>query len=147
MSSIIRSSFVATALVAAAVALAGCSAIRVVKANKAGGEIALLGNREDAMTKAGVEMNRICGAHGFEVVEEGEAVIGTHSTSEEQAVGGRTFFGAPAVKTTGSTDTVQKTEWRVKYICKGVDQPAAPSAAPPAAPMPVGKIHELIVRF
>jgi len=143
MHSVVRSSIIATALIAAAASLSGCSGIRVVKASKAGGEIALLGNREEAMTKASMEMNRMCGPAGFEIVEEGEAVIGTQSTSNGQSTAGQTFFGAPTVRTSGTTDTVQKTEWRVKYTCKGVAQPAAPAPAP----MPGAKIHELVVRF
>ena len=145
MPSVVRSSVITTALIAAVATLSGCSGIRVVKASKAGGEIALLGNREEAMTKATMEMNRMCGPSGFNIVEEGETVIGTHSTSSGQTTAGHTFFGAPATRSSGTTDTIEKTEWRVKYTCNGAAQPPTPAPAP--APMPGAKIHELVVRF
>jgi hypothetical protein len=53
--------------------LAACSSIRVVTATKTGGELALIGDREDAMEKARAEMAKTCGgATSYEIVEEAE---------------------------------------------------------------------------
>ncbi len=115
----------------------GCSGIRVVRESKTGGEIALLGGREGAMEKANAEMARKCGGPGtYEIVEQGEVVVGetsstnTNSTTSE----GKTWSGKPATKTktTSTTDTNQKTEWRVIYECRG------PGAAPIATAPPAG---------
>jgi len=117
----------------------GCSAIRVVKASKSGGEIALIGDREAAMEKARLEMANTCGGpQNYDIMEEGETVVGTHTTASEQTT-----------RTTGSQDTVQKTEWRVKYACKGVPQPVPAGAPAPApAPMPQARvIHEVVVYY
>src|SRR5689334_8984588 len=140
--------------VACVLGVAGCSGIRVVKASKSGGEIALIGDREAAMEKARVEMERTCGGpQAYEVVEEGEAVVGEVSDSRGQATGGHTIFGDPAVRTSQHTETTQKTEWRVKYACKGAAQPPPagnpPAGNPPAAGTgtPTGQIHTVIVRF
>lgn len=132
--------------------LSACSGIRVVKASKAGGEIALIGDREAAMEKARGEMERTCGGPGnYEVVEEGEAVIGEVSDSQGSARAGHGVFG-PSVRTSEHTETTQKTEWRVKYACKGAAQP--PATNPPAGGAPAttggtpsGQLHEVIVRF
>ena len=140
--------------VACVLGLTACSGIRVVRASKAGGEIALIGDREGAMEKARGEMERTCGGpQAYEVVEEGEAVIGEVSDSRGQATGGKTIFGDPAVRTSEHTETTQKTEWRVKYACKGAAQPPPagnpPAGNPPAAGtgQPSGQIHTVIVRF
>lgn len=138
-----------------ALGLVGCSGIRVVKASKAGGEIALIGDREAAMEKARGEMERVCGGpQAYEVVEEGEAVIGEVSDSRGNAQAGRGIFGNPEVRTSEHTETTQKTEWRVKYACKGAAQPAPAGNPPPAggAPAttggtPASQIHEIIVRY
>jgi hypothetical protein len=56
-----------------AVFAAACASIRVVSATHQGGEIALIGPRESAMSKARDEMAHACGApNAYEVVEEGE---------------------------------------------------------------------------
>lgn len=131
---------------AAAAALVACSGIRVVKASKAGGEIALIGDREAAMEKAKEEMARTCGgADKYEVIEEGEAVIG--AVTNESGSANRNIFGGVSMH--GQSETTQKTEWRVKYGCKGVAQPApapAGSGAPPAG-TPASQIHELVIRY
>lgn len=108
----------------AAVAATGCTGIRVVRVAKDGGEIALLGFRDDAMQLAQAEMAQNCGGPGsYEIIEQGEVVVGqvsqTSGNSSTQA--GRSWTGAPATYTSGnsSTTTSQRTEWRVKYACKG----------------------------
>lgn len=151
MRTTVRSLVIGSFAIAAAGMLSGCSAIRVVRASKSGGEIALLGDREQAMEKARVEMANTCGGPAnYDIVEEGETVIGTHTTTSEQTEAGRTWTGAPATRTTAAQDTTQKTEWRVKYACKGAppDPAAAPAPAPAPAPMPQARvIHEVVVVF
>ncbi len=165
----IRTSVLVTLAAVGAALAVGCSGIRVVRESKYGGEIALFGSREDAMVKARQEMAATCGGpQNYEVVEEGEVVVGTVSTTHEQqqTEHGRTFHGRPAVRTNTvqTTDTQDKTEWRVKYQCKGAEAPppAPGTGAPPpdgtpqpaptdAAPPPAGPqgriIHELVIRF
>jgi hypothetical protein len=134
-------------------AAVGCSGIRVVKASKTGGIIALTGDREGAMEKARQEMARTCGGPDkYEITEEGEAVIGSVAHEEGSATAGNNIFGQPAVRTSGTTETTQKTEWRVNYTCKGAaPAPAAADAAAPAAPTaapgPQGQVHTVVVRF
>ena len=152
MRTTVRSLVIGSFVVGAASMLLGCSAIRVVHASKAGGEIALIGDREQAMEKARLEMANTCGGpQTYDIVEEGETVIGTHTTESQQTEAGHSWTGAPATRTTGSQDTVQKTEWRVKYACKGVAQPApagAPAPAPAPAPTPQARvIHEVVVVY
>src|SRR5262245_52877123 len=100
---------------AAATLLVGCGAIRVVRVNKSGGEIALLGSRETAMEKAQVEMSNTCGGPGtYEILEQGEVPVGEVSTTNTSQTErqGRTWSGRPATRTTSSsrTETTQKTE-------------------------------------
>ncbi len=142
---------IGSCVVAAATLVLGCSGIRVVKASKAGGEIALIGDREGAMEKARLEMANTCGGpQNYDIMEEGETVIGTHSTASSQTEAGHSWTGAPATRTSGSSDTVEKTEWRVKYSCKGAAQPAPPAGAPAPAPAPTPQarvIHEVVVYY
>lgn len=160
-SNFLRSSnVIISTLVVGTMVLAGCSGIRVVKANKAGGEIALIGNREDAMEKARLEMARTCGGpQNYEVMEEGETVVGqtTQTSGSQQTESGQTWSGRPATRTTGNStqETRDATEWRVKYSCKGAAVAAAPATdgtpvpapAPAPAPSPGSQIHELVIRY
>lgn len=123
--------------------------IRVVKTTKGGGEMALLGQRELARQKAEAEMARTCGAGRFEVLEEGETVVGQveQSSGSQSTSNTRTFFGRPAQTTSGSstTETTQKTEWRLKYACKGDGEGKPGVAAEPGKPS--AKVHEVVVIF
>jgi hypothetical protein len=145
---------------AAATVLVGCGTIRVVRVSKGGGEIALLGLREKAMEKAQVEMANTCGGPGaYEILEQGEVPIGevskTHASQTERPA--KTLSGKNVTRTTGTstTETAQKTEWRLKYACKGAAPaeaapaaPAAPAAsAAPAAGALQGKVHTVVVSF
>jgi len=133
------------------IALTACSGIRVVRASKAGGEIALIGDREGAMDKARDEMARVCGGpNAYEVVEEGEAVVGEVTDTRGSASQGTGVFGQPTTYGSAHSETTQKTEWRVKYACKGAQPPPSgnpPPANPPPTGQPVSQIHTLIVRF
>jgi len=118
-------------MVGATAALAGCSLgnYRVVKTvPQKGGEVALVGVQNEAREKAEGYMRGQCPS-GYDIVEEGEAVVG------QEQVGSRRGYMV-------RSETNDKHEWRIKYQCKG--------AAPAAAPLPTGtqgQIHELIVRF
>jgi hypothetical protein len=94
----------------ALVACAGAS-YRVVKKTPEGGVVALAGSRDEAHSLAEGYMKSQCPG-GFDVVEEGEAVIGEDSKSATK----------PSLFTIGqntATSTTQKTEWRINYKCKG----------------------------
>lgn len=126
--------------------------VRVVRRTKVGGELAILGDREVAMQKASSTMATTCGGpDSYEIVEEGETVVGEESVSESSERREKDFFG-PKRRKQESTSSVQKTEWRVKYECKK-EEPAAEKEAPAddAAPEE-GKaegrrVHEVIIRF
>jgi hypothetical protein len=147
--------------------------IRVVKASKQGGEIALIGDRQSAMEKARAEMDRVCGGP-WDIQEEGEQVIGTVTNEQGQATQGTGIFGQPVTNTSTQTETTQKTEWRVKYVCKNAQASAPPPSNGPSndkgdigescakrsdckdglrchndkcARPPSSEVHELIVRF
>ncbi len=113
--------------------LVGCAGYRVVKRNQTGGVVTLYGPREEAMQKATAAMQAHCGG-AYTITEEGEAVVGTESTSAGRADNTRTGVAASS-----STETHDKTEWRVTYVC-GVQAPAAatPVAPPPTTPTPTG---------
>ncbi|WP_437533977.1 hypothetical protein WME79_07800 [Sorangium sp. So ce726] len=107
--------------------------IRVVRRTQVGGELALLGDREVAMRQAGQTMAMTCGGPGrYQIIEEGETVIGEESVSElserpEKDSYGREkldFFGpemrdfsGPETRRLERTHTTHKTEWRVRYEC------------------------------
>ncbi|WP_437624878.1 hypothetical protein [Sorangium sp. So ce1151] len=134
--------------------------VRVVRRTKVGGELAILGDREVAMQKANSTMATTCGGpDSYEIVEEGETVVGEESTSESSERREKDFFG-PKRQKQQSTSTTQKTEWRVKYECKK-DEPAPAEKEAPAdeaAPADDGsgavegktegrRVHEVIIRF
>jgi hypothetical protein len=127
-------------------AATGCATIRVVKRTPAGGELALIGARDEAQQKANEYMDRQCPA-GYDVLEEGEAVVGQNMSTTSRPTRG--LFGDKQVQSNSVSE--DKREWRVKYQCKGVEGPEAPSAAP-AAPAPLktgraGAVREVVVTF
>lgn len=79
-------------------ALSACGGgIRIVQAAKTGGEIALVGSRESAMSRAREEMAHICGGvAAYEITDEGEA----------------STFDKP------TQPVNDPKEWRVRYACK-----------------------------
>ena len=94
---------------------AGCihGNYRVVKTVPSAGELALEGPQQEARTKAeGYMANRCPG--GYDITEEGEAVIGQNSSSQSRK---GTFVIVPTTET--NTTTTDKREWRIKYQCKG----------------------------
>lgn len=95
--------------VTALATLSGCSGIRVVQKTQTGGTVALQGAEGGAREKADEYMRSQCPA-GYEVVEEGEAVVGSITSAQTN----RTIIGP--VTTARTTDT---REWRITYKCKG----------------------------
>ncbi|AKT40751.1 hypothetical protein [Chondromyces crocatus] len=101
---------------------------RLVRRSKAGGEFALQGHRDYAMIHGEKLMSETCGGPGtFEIVEEGEEVVGVNSSSSSSSVTSRSRRVSYEDTDSASRDVV---EWRVKFACIGVEQPAAAPAAP-----------------
>jgi hypothetical protein len=109
--------------------------VREVKRTPSGGELALIHQSPDAQAQAMQTMQMRC-TQGYDVLEEGETVVGqtTNTSGQEQTSRGTTFFGAPATRTSGNSTstTTDQREWRIKYQCK------TGSAVQPAAPVPSG---------
>jgi hypothetical protein len=125
-------------LTLSAAASAGCAGIRVVKRTPVGGEIALVGVREEAQAKANEYMARQCPS-GYEVVEEGEAVVGQETTTTTTK--GRGLFGDKQLQS--NSTSVDKREWRVKYQCKAA--PTAPAGG--GVTTGRGPVREVVVTF
>ena len=120
-------------------ALAGCGSIRVVKKTQDGGIVALAGDQTEARKKADAYMTSQCGGGGYEVVEEGEAVIGETNSSQAQA----TRFGT--IQTQGQS--TQKTEWRLTFRCKSSAPPANAMSESPHGARETAELHSFVVRF
>jgi hypothetical protein len=92
------------------IALTGCSGIRVVQKTQTGGVVALQGAEGGAREKADEYMRQQC-PKGYEIVEEGEAVVGqtTHADTRPGV-----FLGS---HTTARSE--DRREWRITYQCKG----------------------------
>jgi hypothetical protein len=93
-------------------ATTACSSIRVVKKMPDGGIVALQGDQGGARQKAEDYMHGQCPG-GYDVVEEGEAVVGQESTARTS----KTIIGPV---TSGTSQDVR--EWRITYKCKGAAQ-------------------------
>ncbi len=117
----------------ALVSLAGCSSIRVVKTTPEGGVLALQGSQDGAREKAVAYMQEKCSS-GYDVVEEGEAVIGENT----QGNASRGLFNSV---NTSSTST-QKTEWRITFKCKG-----GAGASSDTSGKTSGQLQTVVVRF
>lgn len=118
------------------VTLAACGSARLVRRDQAGGTYALEGNREKAMEAAQQEMARHCGPAGYQIVSEGEVVIGQDTSYGENTEYGENTQSNPSgtnsstqggSSTSGGSSTRNATEWQVVYQCGG----AAPAAPPP----------------
>jgi hypothetical protein len=124
----IRSKHVMLGMVWSSLVVLGCSNIRVVEVHPGqSGVVALLGLRDGARTKAEAYMQTQCPG-GYDIVGEGEAVVGSRSQGSATAVGGNGFA-------VGSSSSVSQNinEWRIQYRCKG--GPAQ------------GKLQQLVVRL
>jgi hypothetical protein len=139
-----RSWLVLVGISVAVAAAVGCGGYRVVKKTPEGGIVALKGDQTEARQKADEYMTSTCGGP-YDIVEEGEAVIGETNSSETRA----TSYGT--MRSTGQS--TQKTEWRLTYKCRGKGGPAvapagsgAPAPAASSAPA-TSELHTLILRF
>ncbi len=121
-------------LVVAAVSAMGCSSIRVVQMSREGGEIALFGDMEGAMESAREEMAYTCGGpQNYEIVRQGEVVVGEVTTVQERSQPVRGPFGRRGRVRQQQVVTQPAREWHVFYRCVG---PAAP-------PAQAASMHEL----
>lgn len=124
-----------SAIALSSLGLAGCGTYRVVRRTPNGGEVALQGTPGKAHEAADQYMASQCPG-GYDIVEEGEAVIG--SETQAQTTRDKNVWGRPVQRTTEST--TEKSEWRIKYQCKE-------AAVNGVALRPQAEIRELVVRF
>jgi hypothetical protein len=127
------------AIVIALALSSGCnpSYIREVRRTQTGGEIALTNSDSYSLPFAQEQAKQAMTARcpmGYDVLEEGEVVVGqqTSATTTEQKGG---IFTGPSQTTTATT--ANRNEWHIKYQCKVAPAaPAAPGSAvvAPAAP-------------
>lgn len=121
-------------------AVVGCQTVpykpyaRKVKIKpRQGGVVALkLNHRQEDRIYAEQIMSRTCGTNPFDVLEEGEVVIGTETQATKthrQGQSGRqvgSLFGIPVStsssdpQTSTNSTTTQKKEWQINYKCKNV---------------------------
>ena len=105
-----------------------CGGARIVKQTQSGGEIALEGERSEAMKQADKEMLAHCQGP-YTIVEQGEVVVGTDTVhSDDTYVDEETG----TVVNEGGESTRDATEWRIQYVCGSSAPPPGPGAPPPA---------------
>ncbi len=87
-----------------------CAHARVVKSQPGKGGLIAVGKGMfgDARAEADLEMRRNCGSKRPVILEEGEHVVGTSTSTDNK----RTKRGS---RSTGTTR--DRTEWRIKYKC------------------------------
>ncbi|HEU4411725.1 MAG TPA: hypothetical protein VFS43_41160 [Polyangiaceae bacterium] len=113
----------AWAVLASLAALGGCGGtLRVVRLTPASGELALIGNRDEAHAQAESYMRRQC-PYGYDVLREGEV----RPSADPWSSSG---FGAARAE---SSDTTEPSEWHIEFRCRGH---VGEAPAPPAAPVP-----------
>lgn len=98
----------------ALLATTACSSIRPVQVTKVGGVIALEGSRDGAREKAIAYMKDRC-ALGYEIVEEGEAVVGSDTYQVQRP----NLLGPDK-----ALRTKELREWRIVYRCQGTTNAA-----------------------
>jgi hypothetical protein len=131
-----QSSLVLASVLALSTVMAGCGTYRVVRRTPNGGEVALQGTESKAREAAAEYMASVC-PEGYDVLEEGEAVIGTETDAQTQR--GR-VYGVPTTTTTATT--TDKHEWRIKYQCRG-----GSTANGVAATGKQGSIQQFTIRY
>ncbi|MBK9070793.1 MAG: hypothetical protein IPL79_07320 [Myxococcales bacterium] len=124
-------------LVLAIAALTACGAARTVSRTQYGGVIALEGDRAKAMEDAHRQMSSHCGPGNYDVISEGEAVVGSETVQDQATAVRDDRRGGATARSQTVTSTSDKVEWRVEYACRGAGAPApAPAAAYPPPPPP-----------
>jgi hypothetical protein len=126
---------IASVLALSTIGLTGCGTYRVVHRTPAGGEVALEGSEEKAREAANEYMASQC-PYGFDVIEEGEAVVGSETTASTRK---EKVFGVPVSST--RSQTTDKREWRLKYQCRGTNATAVGDSTKQ------GAIQELVIRY
>ncbi len=103
----------------ACLTVAACyPAPREVRRTAGGGEIAIHANVPDAREEANQIMVARC-PNGFDIVEEGEVVIGAVATGHESGTVTRYGNGSMGRYSGSSYQTVEdKREWRILYQCR-----------------------------
>lgn len=97
-------------------AISCASARSVTMQPGAGGVVAISPqDSEKARAKADALMSRTCRGKGHQVVEEGETVVGSKTKSESSSGPGSGFVSR---QTSGTSESRDLTEWRLKYVCK-----------------------------
>lgn len=116
-----RSIQVAMIAVLAGVAT-GCGTARLVRSSPGkGGEVALQGLRDKAQEQANGMMQQVCGTKSPEIVEEGEAVIGS-TTTENGSSSLDPWRKNQTTRTSNTSESTQKTEWRIKFECRAENE-------------------------
>ncbi|CAN5834743.1 hypothetical protein BH11MYX2_BH11MYX2_06000 [soil metagenome] len=127
------------------VVLAACGSARVISRNQSGGVIELQGDRGKAMEQANQEMSAHCGPNNYQIVQEGEEVVGQDTVVQEdtatdnhQSRTGR--HSSTDSSTTQTSSTRAATAWRVHYQCNGAGGPphGPGGGEPPPPPPPQG---------
>lgn len=126
---------IASVLALSTIGLTGCGTYRVVHRTAAGGEVALEGSEDKAREAASEYMASQC-PYGFDVIEEGEAVVGSETTASTRK---EKVFGVPVSST--QSQTTDKREWRLKYQCRGTHATAGGDSTKQ------GAIQELVIRY
>lgn len=115
-----------------ALIISGCATARVVTKYPNKGGVIAIPSEGDSKSRGKAEeiMRANCGSAGFEVLEEGEAVVGSKATTESKMTSelvstkkskilGVTFTHSTGGDNTSSTTTTQQeTEWRLTYSCR-----------------------------
>lgn len=110
-------------ILASVVAMAGCATTRVVsKQPRKGGVIALqagLWGEEEARAKMESMMRSNCGGQ-YEITDESEVVVGQVSRTKGSEKGNKKngFVSYSEKQSESTTETNNKTEWRITYACK-----------------------------
>jgi len=124
--------------------LAACGSARVIQRNQSGGVIELNGDRGKAMEQAHQEMAAHCGPNNYQIVQEGEEVVGTETvvredTASDTRTSRRGRRSSTDTTTVATQSTRDATAWRVHYQCGGAvggPPPGPPGYDPNQAPPP-----------
>lgn len=112
-----------TCLLSILVLASGCVTHRLVERTPQGGTYTLYGDPGETMAELRPEMEAHCGGP-VQIVREGEVAVGEVTQTDgatRRRRGGLTLGSS-------TSETTQKTEWRVTYACGNAPEPAAPAA-------------------
>lgn len=142
--------------VALAFAASACNVhyVRPVKKTGTGGEFALHNpDSEEARAAASKYMSQQC-PKGYGVLEEGEVVVGTQTSTTSHGNQGQNrsgfTFGTKSYSERSTTSTTEQREWRVKFQCTDGTAPPAEEKAAPTQPSNEGsqsRVQTYSVRF